>query len=59
MAKLNSKEWFAATKNGVVLKNEEGWALMGKTKNQVEIDVNFEGFDPKTIEIKKIELIIN
>lgn len=59
MAKLNSKEWFAATKNGVVLKTDIGWALIGKTKTQVVDELVFEGFDPGTIEIKKIELVIN
>lgn len=59
MAKLNSKEWFVATKNGVVLKNSDGWAMMGKTKTLVEHDILREDLDIKTVEIKKIELVIN
>lgn len=58
MAKLNSKEWFVAVRNGIILKNSDGWALIGKTKTLVEDDAVYEGFDTKTIEIKKVELVI-
>lgn len=60
MAKLNSKEWFVATKHGVILKNINGWAVMAKTKKEVVAEASLHKYEKDTIvEIKKIKLIIN
>lgn len=39
MARLTSKEWFVAVKNGAIMANENGYAIMAKTKKSVERDV--------------------
>lgn len=39
MSRLTSKEWFVAVKNGVIMANENGYAIMAKTKTNVERDV--------------------
>lgn len=56
MAKLNSKEWFVATKHGVILKNVNGWAIMAKTKKEVESEASLQK-SKNDIKIKKIELV--
>lgn len=63
MARLTSKEWFAAVKNGAIMANENGYAMMAKNKSSVENDVlSTMGFyDKKTKSYKdygiKIEKI--